>query len=581
MHAKEIKKNEAQNRLSNGRKIIQNECARILKQIELSRQSVWDNATILVELNGPILKHSKLASHADELQTMVGKIEKKTFHVDSIEQLDLYYKETHEATNSLNSLLNKIQSERERRERIEEEARDEFDQRSLDKQTRFAEVEKRKAKQKEQQEREAEEIRRQSLIDSAQTRLADYGKDIQHIMQVQSTAVKAEQFNELQDLMKEREQRERAELEEFESQLFGNNTKTTNSQAEVMQKRTDGVLKSAAKMKAHRLKRNEAKAEAEKKRQQRLKEVKRAKQQAEKIKMEQRIRKREEDEVERLKAVQEARAALDEDEDDTEEEKRARAEARKMLMKYDGDIWTAVKTGNSEMLRRFFLVEGSEELIQRHNYEEGEGGRTLLHAASWYGHRNIVQFLLNLGADANAHDSASSKTTALMEAARAGRREICMDLVRNGADLFLQDAHGDTALHWAARRGWAGIVVGMIQVAEKRSEGSTRSIYSVENQKNRIFLAVAKNQHVHALVKKTFGIVTEERPENDRDPVKKSHRKSNKKKKMGEMNAEELEKALMEGEMNPSEEYQAMATGHVQGLSDLGLNLDSFAYGRR
>ena len=149
----------------------------------------------------------------------------------------------------------------------------------------------------------------------------------------------------------------------------------------------------------------------------------------------------EQQEKQRLAAIEAAKAAIDEGDDDTEEEKRARAEARKVLMKYNGDIWKTVKTGDEQMLKRFFLVEGSDQLLQLHNYEPGEGGRTLLHTACWYGYSRIVDFLLSIGANVNDIDSAHSRTTPLMEAARTGRRDICISLILNGADLFAQDGH--------------------------------------------------------------------------------------------------------------------------------------------
>jgi hypothetical protein len=82
-------------------------------------------------------------------------------------------------------------------------------------------------------------------------------------------------------------------------------------------------------------------------------------------------------------------------------------------------------------------------------------GETLLHNACWFGHAHLVTHILDLGANINHTDRLCSLKTPLHEAARAGHWRVVELLVKRGANVLAQDATGDTALHWAVRRGRA------------------------------------------------------------------------------------------------------------------------------
>ena len=129
----------------------------------------------------------------------------------------------------------------------------------------------------------------------------------------------------------------------------------------------------------------------------------------------------------------------------------------------------------------------------------------------------------------------------------------------------------------------------MIQVAENRNEGCTRGIYETENLKGRVFLATSTDRALHALLWKELGIVIEDAvPQEEVDPLSKLRRVSGiKPKKLTEMTPEELEQALQEGARHTtSVEYEelqrTMSNKHMMmGLSDLGLDLQSFTYKRK
>lgn len=145
-----------------------------------------------------------------------------------------------------------------------------------------------------------------------------------------------------------------------------------------------------------------------------------------------------------------------------------RGEARRAVMGFEGSVWNAVKTHNLEILRCFFIVEGTQRLLNRRSPELSDGGRSLLHCAAWLGDESIVRFLLENGAQVDAIDMVSSKTTPLLEAVRAGHKEICLVLLQHGADTLHRDSHGDTAFHWAARCGHGTLLLEMALKLEKR-----------------------------------------------------------------------------------------------------------------
>lgn len=84
-----------------------------------------------------------------------------------------------------------------------------------------------------------------------------------------------------------------------------------------------------------------------------------------------------------------------------------------------------------------------------------EVGESPLHVAAWRGQAAVVAALLAQGADVNIVDTVYSQTTPLHEAVRAGYRDVVKILINGGALVDLQDASGDTPLHWYAGRAVA------------------------------------------------------------------------------------------------------------------------------
>jgi RNA polymerase sigma factor (sigma-70 family) len=89
-------------------------------------------------------------------------------------------------------------------------------------------------------------------------------------------------------------------------------------------------------------------------------------------------------------------------------------------------------------------------------HSSGAWGRTALHWASAAGQDLMVDWLLAMGAHANAVDRWGC--TPLHVAAEFGRLSTVQLLTRNGADATVRLRNGKTALHMAAQSGHFGVV---------------------------------------------------------------------------------------------------------------------------
>ncbi|XP_035725103.1 ankyrin repeat domain-containing protein 27-like [Vespa mandarinia] len=95
---------------------------------------------------------------------------------------------------------------------------------------------------------------------------------------------------------------------------------------------------------------------------------------------------------------------------------------------------------------------------------KNEHGSTALHIASFYGKVNIVDYLLNHGADTNVTDNDSF--TPLHCALMKGHQNIVLLLLHANANPIIVDNYGNTALHIASDRGHEGCVKALLYFAE-------------------------------------------------------------------------------------------------------------------
>jgi cytohesin len=87
---------------------------------------------------------------------------------------------------------------------------------------------------------------------------------------------------------------------------------------------------------------------------------------------------------------------------------------------------------------------------------KGVNGRTPLREAAAWGHPEVVEFLLEHGADPNIQDNNGG--TPLHVAAWNGHREVVELLLEHGANPNVQDDDGDTPLHLAAKNNYREVV---------------------------------------------------------------------------------------------------------------------------
>lgn len=106
----------------------------------------------------------------------------------------------------------------------------------------------------------------------------------------------------------------------------------------------------------------------------------------------------------------------------------------------DIDIWTAISTGNIQVVKQH-LDAGTDPNIK----DNTPNGAPILNAAAVYGHRGAVEALIQKGADINGKDSEGNG--ALHAAAFLGRSEIVELLLEKGVDANVKNAKGETPMN--------------------------------------------------------------------------------------------------------------------------------------
>ena len=193
-------------------------------------------------------------------------------------------------------------------------------------------------------------------------------------------------------------------------------------------------------------------------------------------------------------------------------------------------------------------------------------GSTALHIAVHYGHREIVEALVNAGADINAKGRYGM--TALHWAADNGSEDIVKALVRAGADVNVTDRFGFTALHWAADKGCEDIVQALViagadltdnvgwriaikwakkyghydKVKNAIKEGKKKLISLYKNEKRQVEKAVTSpiqeyGSLTEPLLKNEPEKLNETQREQARKYIEKEEQSNRKEKKLGNINS--------------------------------------------
>jgi len=150
---------------------------------------------------------------------------------------------------------------------------------------------------------------------------------------------------------------------------------------------------------------------------------------------------------------------------------RGNEELVRLLLQSDADIETQDSAGGNAMHIACFsghistigvLVEYNAEIDARARFtadglEPGSPmearlaiGRTPLMEAAWGGQEEVVDLLLDLGADINAVDDLGM--TSLIRAARRGHEKVVKILLTRGANAMVKDKKGWTADNWLSAK---------------------------------------------------------------------------------------------------------------------------------
>jgi len=141
-----------------------------------------------------------------------------------------------------------------------------------------------------------------------------------------------------------------------------------------------------------------------------------------------------------------------------------------------GDLVRAAAAGDIEGVRRA-IEQGGSANSQIPQW-------TALSAASFYGHREVVDLLLEQGADINKADEESGRTP-LHRAIIGEEPEIAAGLIERGADVNLRTKAGASALMFAVAIGHPALISTLVEkgavVEAKTEDGETALMFAAAN----------------------------------------------------------------------------------------------------
>ena len=115
----------------------------------------------------------------------------------------------------------------------------------------------------------------------------------------------------------------------------------------------------------------------------------------------------------------------------------------------------AVREGDCEEVKKLIGQGADVDVVF------GDNDYRLLHIAAMAGYKEVVEFLIEKGADVNQQDNELA--TPLHMAAMEGHKRVVEFLIEKEANVDQQDDLQATPLHWAASSGYKGVVEFLIE----------------------------------------------------------------------------------------------------------------------
>lgn len=140
--------------------------------------------------------------------------------------------------------------------------------------------------------------------------------------------------------------------------------------------------------------------------------------------------------------------------------KKRPSDASSMLIK-------AAEIGDVETTRKLFLA-GAELMVRQ------DVGHGALFSAAVGGHANLVEELIQLGAD--VHESVGDGATILHFTAMLGQTGAAVVLIRHGASAYAQDAAGKTPVDYARSFNFNDTAMAMETAASLKSAARIKKV---------------------------------------------------------------------------------------------------------
>ena len=123
-----------------------------------------------------------------------------------------------------------------------------------------------------------------------------------------------------------------------------------------------------------------------------------------------------------------------------------------------------VSHASNEYIARLLFEDKEISLAQKspNLHQKSVLGFPVLNIAARFGHAELVDWLIQSGADPGLQTKSGYQTNALMSACQSGNLDIVRRIIATQIDVNAQDAHGDPAINWATANGHEAIVVELL-----------------------------------------------------------------------------------------------------------------------